>query len=858
MCSTARCDSSGERGLKPLDLHVDPAQYFLYPEVGIGIGSIITQRAMNPFCAEKNDQFLAHLESGREQLLRDHLRGVSVAARRNADKLGLGPAGALIGTLHDLGKYSRTFQQYLRRMALNQDTEQDSERGKIDHSTAGAQTIWRSLKSRGAVEGIVGEILAICVASHHSGLIDCIMPDGFDNLSRRMDKADADSHFDEAWTNAESSVIGDKALYLGNPNLISGIRERIGLICRADQAELIRRFKIGLLIRFLFSCLIDADRTDTADFSNGAVAALRQHGRYAGWRALADLLERKLRGFSNDSAIDKLRRQVSESCLSASGRPKGTYLLTVPTGGGKTLASLRFALNHAAKWNMDRVIYVSPYTSIIDQNAAVVRGVLEPEGTEFASVVLEHHSNLTPLKQTWRSKILSENWDAPVVFTTAVQLLEALFGSGTRAVRRMHQMADSVLIFDEIQTLPVRCVHLFNNALNYLVEQCGTSVVLCTATQPLLHQVDASKGAIRLDENAEIMRNVASLFAQIPRYEVYDRRKARGWDHTDAAELAAAETRELGSCLIVVNTKSEALSIFKKCKATESDVTLRHLSTSMCPAHRIRILDELKKHLDEHTPVICVSTQLIEAGVDISFGSVIRALAGIDSIAQTAGRCNRNGESDLGRVHVINLAGELPKALRDIRAAQEAAQRVLDENASKDEGQTVDLSDPKIVEQYFQYYFFDRREEMDYPVGPKQAERDDTLLNMLAENSLAVANCTPRPQVYLRQAFKTAAEAFLPIDANTRGVVVPYTSEGEAVIGELCAAYELKKQTKLLKRAQQFTVNVFPYVLDRLQRAGAVYETQVGTGVLCLREKWYNDEFGLNEEGTEEMGVLDA
>jgi len=165
----------------------------------------------------------------------------------------------------------------------------------------------------------------------------------------------------------------------------------------------------------------------------------------------------------------------------------------------------------------------------------------------------------------------------------------------------------------------------------------------------------------------------------------------------------------------------------------------------------------------------------------------------------------------------------------------------------------VDLSDPKLIERYFRYYFFDRRQEMDYPVGPKEAERDDTLLNMLSENSLAVAGCTARPTVYLRQSFKTASEAFQAIDANTRGVVVPYTSEGRAVIGELCAAYELKKQTKLLKRTQQFTVNVFLWVLERLQRSNAVYEAQPGTGILCLHDKWYNDEFGLNEEGTEEM-----
>ena len=313
-------------------------------------------------------------------MLSEHLLGVSLAARLHSGKIGLGPAGSMIGLLHDLGKYSAAFQQYLHRVALSEDTEQpDSERGKIDHSTAGAQTIWQNLKARGAMERVVGEILAICVASHHSGLIDCIAPSGLDNLSRRMEKDDKESHLDEAWKSAEQQIGEAHRQQLDDPNLVGALRTTIAGLCQTDGDERIRRFKIGLLTRFLFSCLIDADRTDTADFSNGpAAAALRQRGRYTEWRVLANLLERKLEGFSDASAIDKLRKQVSESCLSAAVRPKGTCLLTVPTGGGKTLASLRFALNHAAKWNMDRVIYVSPYTSIIDQNADVVRKVLEP------------------------------------------------------------------------------------------------------------------------------------------------------------------------------------------------------------------------------------------------------------------------------------------------------------------------------------------------------------------------------------------------------------------------------------------------------------------------------------------------
>ncbi len=795
--------------------------------------------------------FLAHLQDGREQLVQDHLLCVAQIARIHSGKVGAGVAGNTIGLLHDLGKYSGAFQAYLQKMAVTQDTEEQAVgRGTVDHSTAGAQKIWRRLKAQGPREAAVGEILALCVASHHSGLIDCITPSGGDNLSRRMDKADSESHFKEVWSNAEANVRERSEQLLQDPQLVKGISDIIIKICQTDKNKNIQRFKVGLLVRFLFSCLIDADRTDTADSAKPVPAAFRQHGQYVQWPVLADLLERSLEQFPSSSVVDLLRKQVSCDCLSASGRPKGMYTLTVPTGGGKTLASLRFAMNHAAKKGMDRVIYVSPYTSIIDQNAQVVRQILEPAGTEFASVVLEHHSNLTPLKQTWRSKVLSDNWDAPVVFTTAVQLLEALFGSGTRGVRRMHQMANAVLIFDEIQTLPVRCVHIFNNAMNFLREQCGSSVVLCTATQPLLDQVDRNKGAIRLSEPSEIMPDVSGLFSTLRRHVTYDRRKAGGWEHAEAAMLAISETERAGSCLVVVNTKREAQFIFQECKA-QSRLPVVHLSTNMCPAHRLRRLNTMKSRLRRSAPVICVSTQLIEAGVDISFGSAIRALAGLDSIAQTAGRCNRHGGSMLGHVHVVNLKGDLPKTLADIRIAQEAAQRVLDENVTGD--RTIDLNDPKLIEQYFRYSFFEHRQEMDYPVGPDKAGRDDTLLRMLGENEMAVRSRATPPPVYLRQSFMTAANAFQAIDRVAQGMIVPYTSEGKAVINGLCAAHEPERQFELLRRAQRFTVNVFPNVLRKLQQADALYEAQEGTGILCLRTRYYNSEFGLNDKGTEEM-----
>jgi len=468
---------------------------------------------------------IAHVREadGAIQWLPEHLTGVAQLARDLARKISLADQGELIGLLHDLGKYSEEFQNYLKSAVelLNPDEDEDfvdakGLKGKVDHSTAGAQLAWSELSRRGQLGQITGQILALCIASHHSGLIDCLTSDlnslGEDAFSKRMCKLDNRTHLIEALANADEAIMARMRELVAKPSMIDGMKEAMGKIVRLapDKTDnsIVSQQHIGLLVRFLFSCLIDADRINTADFENPNRAKLRMHGSYTDWSTLISRLEKHLSAFEPRHPIDNLRQDISRHCLDGASRGKGIFTLTVPTGGGKTLASLRFALHHANKKCMDRVIYVIPFTSIIDQNAEVVRGVLEPQGVAPGTVVLEHHSNLTAEAQTWRGKILSENWDAPVVYTTSVQFLETLFGAGTRGARRMHQLANAVLIFDEIQALPVNCVHLFNNAINFLVEQCGSTVVLCTATQPLLNKVDASKGAIRAPVGNELMPEV--------------------------------------------------------------------------------------------------------------------------------------------------------------------------------------------------------------------------------------------------------------------------------------------------------------------------------------------------------------
>lgn len=818
-------------------------------------------------------RFIAHFRERepKEQSLEDHLIGVSHLAAKFAAKIGLREQGELLGLLHDFGKYSTAFQNYLRSAVgqLSQDEDEDwvdakSLKGKVDHSTAGAQFVWQALAGKGPLELRIAQVLSLCIASHHSGLIDCLSADGEDTFGRRMCKSQERTHLEEAQQSADASILARGGELLTSAGMIGGLRDLIRKILEENNnLPAVQQHQLGLAVRFLFSSLIDADRVDTADFESGRVKRLRPNGDYVLWPVLIERLEQHLVYMAGERPIDALRRDISQHCLDAATRPCGIYTLTVPTGGGKTLASLRFALHHAAQRKvpnreeqrgLDRIIYVIPFTSIIDQNAQVVRSILEPASApgDRGKIVLEHHASITPEQQTWREKVLCENWDAPVVYTTMVQFLESLFGAGTRGARRMHQLANAVLIFDEIQTLPIKCVHLFNNAINFLAEHCNTTVVLCTATQPLLHKVAVEKGAIRLAPGHEIMPDVQGLFDALKRVEVRDGRKSGGWSYPEIAELALSEKVQAGSCLVIVNTKDAARKVFEGCQAGLDADELFHLSTDMCPAHRKHELGKIRQRLAAGVPILCVSTQLIEAGVDVDFGAVIRFNAGLDSIAQAAGRCNRNGRSVPGIVHVVNPQEENLGKLPDILAGRNITERLLDDYQISPGRYRNNLFGPEALRDYYDYYFFQRQGDMSYAVPAKEIGHDDTLLNLLSRNTQAVATYQPKkqgePDRLLYQSFMTAAKAFKAIDAPTQAVVVPYGDEGRDLIGKLHGAYDVELEYDLLRMAQQYSVNVFPHVLEKLKKAGAVTEVKPETRILSLNSRYYSTQFGLATE----------
>lgn len=796
------------------------------------------------------------------QSLPAHLIGAAYWSRTFAHKLGMPRLGELLGLLHDLGKYSGEFQNYLKSAIGALDPDLDAEwvdasklKGSIDHSTAGAQWVWQALRAKqDRMATVVGQLAALCIASHHSGLIDCLTPTGEDKFLRRMGKDDFKSNLTEARTTADAEVLDRCTALLEDPQLIAEVQRVWSSIEQKNKDSVPRFQQYGLLARFAFSCLIAGDRIDTANFENPKHADLRPSGDKPDWTVLIDRLEQHLAAFPNKHPIDELRQTISQECKQAASFDKGIYQLTVPTGGGKTLASLRFALHHAHRLEMDHVIYVIPFTSIIDQNAQVVRSILEPQDSpkDAGRLVLEHHSNITPERQTWREKIISEDWNAPVVYTTMVQLLEALFGSGTRGARKMHQLANSVLVFDEVQTLPIRCVHLFNNAINFLVEQCGSTVVLCTATQPLLDKVAPEKGAIRLAEKRDLIFNVDALFEKLKRVEVRDERKPGGWSLDEIAGLAADQFHHESNCLVITNTKASAKKIFDLANAVLPPDTAYHLSTGMCPAHRKAELRKVRQRLDAGLPVMCISTQLIEAGVDVDFRVVVRFLAGLDSIAQAAGRCNRNGDPRPGILYILNPMEESLTYLPDIAEGRRQAERVLDSYRQRPGHFDHNLLGPKALTEYYRYYFFERKQDMSYPVPAKEVGVSTSLLDLLSKNTHGVQGFKDEngclPSFRFHQPFMTAAGFFKAIDAPTEGIVVPYGTEGQELINDLCGAFDLLLEPKLLRKVQQYTVNVLPRALSELAKQKAFKTVNAELRIHCLDREYYSQQFGLTTD----------
>ena len=814
---------------------------------------------------------------GGYQKLSDHLRQTAQLARIFGKEIHLEYIVQLAGLLHDLGKASPAWQLYL------QNSVEGKSRHKKDHATAGAQYLVHRLSNEISLAETA--IQAAVMFHHGSGLPDMLGLDGRSEFLERLNKKTDDTGLNEAKAELPQEIEREIAECLGSSDFCDDGKKQLIVPCTAgcmDSDKKIDRkklfFNMGMHLRNLSSCLIDADRTDSTAFEEYKVITADEYSVVPDWGILLQKLERELKKFSNTDVLGEIRKTVSDRCAELGAGEKGIYTCSAFTGAGKTLASLRFALVQAQKYGADRIFIVAPYTSILDQNADKIRNILEGEHTK-GSVVLECHSNISAEKKRDLKESEDEydkaeqTWTAPVVITTMVQFLETLFGSGTKKIRRMHQLANSVLVFDEIQTLPLKATYLFNWGLEYLVKCCGCSTLLCTATQPCLDKIGENRYRLHID--GEVIPNIFEHFDMLKRVKFIDKTDGGTKKHSaaDIASYIQNEMKTHNSFLAVVNTKPQAKELFELVDESGCADYVYHLSTNMCPAHRKNIIKTVTDNLPLQKRIVCISTRLIEAGVDVSFESALRYMAGLDSVIQTAGRCNRNGElhdtngnAVCGKLALFALEGEKLHSLEELKIGQKCMERVLREYDSEkydsreyeacEKSGEKNLIHPEIIERFFKYYYASFTENiLQYSIKGK----DSTILDMLSDNKSAVSEYErihngKTWQLPYMQAFRTAWDNFEVIADATTGVIVPY-KDGERLINSLCALersdndYYMSLKS-LLNECQQYAVNIYTNQLQHLGSKGMIYEIIPETGIYALHAGFYSDDVGITEEVT--------
>lgn len=701
--------------------------------------------------------YIAHKrgESDNEvQLLLEHLKNVSELSKKFAECLNLSEYAEIIGMLHDIGKYSNRFQQRIN----------GNDRIKVDHSTCGAQeAVKRKLT-----------MASFCIAGHHGGIPDIGHRGDIDTDSTLTGRLKRNTENYSAWVNeVESSKF--------KPISESFTNDRI---------------PYTFILRFLFSCLVDADYLDTENFmSNGAVS--RDSGDELSF--LLSLLNNHIEKWHNPSGkLNILRTQMLNECIKAGqNNSEKLFTLTVPTGGGKTISSMAFAINYAVKRRKKRIIYVIPYTSIIEQNAEVFRKIFGIKN------VLENHSNvdLNNLDDETKVQMMlaAENWDSPIVVTTAVQFFESMFSNKPSKCRKIHNIADSVVIFDEAQMLPLDYLLPCATAIRQLADNYNSAVVLCTATQPnfqsILNLTD-KKNESQLTEICNSAENMTDDFRRVNfKYE----------GKLEDDEIAL-ELKQCNQVLCIVNKKAHAQKIYSM--IGESDENF-HLSTYMYPAHRQKVLKKIKQRLDENKPCRVISTSLIEAGVDIDFPTVYRAISGIDSILQAGGRCNRENKRNSSEciVHIFNTDEVLSYQQTNTDAAMEVIKKY---------GDKIYL--PDAIKMYFDNLYYYRDIDKTHKVFDKK-----DIINGL-----------------INLEFESVAQKFKIIENDTKSLYI-CTEENKKEIDDLRRGNYSKE---LFRNLQQYVVNLYERDFDRLNEVCAVEYVDNSFYVLT-DSKYYSEKSGI-------------
>lgn len=697
------------------------------------------------------------------QLLINHLTEVASLSSSFAAEFNAGELAFIAGIFHDIGKYSEKFQKRLEGSPI-----------KVDHSTAGAVEVSKLYPLAQSI------LLQYIIAGHHTGLLNYGNPEC--GLCRRLN----------------NPVLEDYSKYKDEVTVPETVISRLPIRPLSGM----NGFSISFFIRMLFSCLVDADSLNTEAFMNPKLASMRKG--YDSREYLSSVFSdniAKITAGASDSAINQNRKKILDQCLNKAELPPGFFSLTVPTGGGKTLSSMAFSLKHLSVNNLNRIFYIIPYTSIIEQNAKIFKGIFGEKN------VLEHHSNYDPIKEDNddfeekqdRYKVSSENWDIPITVTTNVQFFESLFAHKRSRCRKLHNLTNSIIILDEAQMLPTEFLKPSLQALSELVVNYGSTVVLCTATQPKIG--DLIDKSLHI---TEIMSDPQELYKQFKRVQV--------------KQLGRLSDKELVDCLMqhyqmlcIVNTRKHAQVLFDELSEYGN---VYHLSAKMCPVHRRKILTEIRENLANGHECRVISTQLIEAGVDVDFPVVYRAMTGIDSIAQAAGRCNREGKHQIGEVFIFSSTEKHGKPTSGWQSRlAEIGEMVLESHEDP-------LSLQAIDEYFSRLYFYEGDDGLD----------QKNILNLLKGGN----NGLDFP-------FEDISYAFRYIEGGTRDVIVPYDKDGEKVIDKL---RKIGFPGNFVRKLQGYTVNIYAHEFRELEESGAL-ETVGERFHILVNPGLYSEHTGL-------------
>lgn len=803
--------------------------------------------------------YIAHIreKDKKIQSVEAHLLEVKKIGEGFGDKISVRHIAGLAGMLHDVGKYTEEFRNYIKAAVFHPETA--PARGTIDHSTAGGKLLYDLYHTKQIKEipARLAEIVGNAIISHHSYLKDFFNENLESPYLKRVQKKDLkefphtkDMFFQFVMNEEDFADYVEKAI------------TELKAFLEKDKTKTTEQ-KCMFLTKYIFSALIDADRTNTRLFEENKSYHSPENRKQLFESYYEKLMIKNNSFLKHENAntpINVLRRKMSEQCDIFAEKPSGIYTLSIPTGGGKTLASLRYALKHAQIYDKKQIIFVVPFTTIIEQNAEEVRRILKDDGN-----ILEHHSNVIMdtdeidedenhdgiMSTKEKLKLAKDNWDSPIIFTTMVQFLDTFYAKGSRNIRRLHNLSEAVIIFDEVQKVPISCVSLFNSALNFLKTYGNSSIVLCTATQPALDFVEYK---LDISPEAEMISNLDDVISAFKRVEIVDMATKGSLNNERLADFVELQLVTSKSILIVLNTKVVVKDLYEKLNDRLADIPIYHLSTAMCAAHRNQVLEKIRNHLNKKEPLICISTQLIEAGVDVSFSCVIRSLAGLDSIAQAAGRCNRHGEMGIRKVYIIDHEQENLNKLKEIQKGKEITKKLLKDIQLDARSYGGHILSQDAMTRYFQEFYGELSVNLHYHVKKINMNMTELLMQKRAQNNYCRVykdRYKKELALFLVNSYGTAAQYFQVIDQPTTSVIVPY-GKGSEIVADLNGNQTIEDLGNLLRKAQQYTVNLYKHELDQLEQNGGI-DTVFDNQLYVLKDGAYNAEYGVdleNESGT--------